>query len=310
MSARHKPSRKLFWSIIILSLSIIAILIFLLNTIFTQTITPVKTLLLITDPLLVVHLDPFNHSAIIVSLPADVVIDAAAGYGSYPVKSLWKLGELDNKPDLLSLSLGDALAIEAPAYLALNSEIIPVIQPVDFIKNTFSGSQLFSLITSRFQSSLNPLQIWSFTMLLKDIEPAKISHIDLASSIAITPQLLPDGSSQARLDPFLVDRELGDAFEDRNIRSLALRFRVDNPSQTLGVGAQLARKLSRLGIIVVAVGNSGVLQTKCVMEVHKKLSDSAIIKNLARRFDCTVSPLLDDNVVDARLILGENNLSP
>lgn len=147
-------------------------------------------------------------------------------------------------------------------------------------------------------------------MLLKDIEPAKISHIDLASSIAITPQLLPDGSSQARLDPFLVDRELGDAFEDRNIRSLALRFRVDNPSQTLGVGTQLARKLSRLGIIVVAVGNSGVLQTKCVMEVHKKLSDSAIIKNLARRFDCTVSPLLDDNVVDARLILGENNLSP
>lgn len=308
MSARRKPTRKVFWSLLILIIFAITGTFFLVNNLFTQFIMPVKTLLLITDPLLIVHLDCDDRSAVIVSLPSDVVISGADGYGDYPAISLWKLGGIDKKPDLLSRSLGRALAIVPPAFLTLDTEPPNVSSPIEFIKNTFSGWQFFSFMTHLPKSSLNYLQIISFQRIFNSVEPAKINLIDLASSIAVTAQLLPDGSQQTKLDLQLVDRALGSAFEDRGIRSLALRLRVDNPTLTPGLGAQIARELSRLGIIVVAVGNTGDLVDICLLEVRKDLSDAPVVKNIASRYGCNINSQLEENVVDARLILGRNNI--
>lgn len=247
-------------------------------------------ILLHTSPPVVVSLPhQAEEKMILVTLPEDVEINVPYGYGPYRLNAIWKLGELEKKPELPTAAIGDLLSIPLSLRIGENEpRILETRSKEEFaqsIKNVFSLTELLRTDIS----NLNLIDRLKFALTLKTGSDGMVV-IFLHRSYDITSQVtLPSGVVVKQISEDNLNSQIGQQFEDEGIRSDGLIVAVKNTTDTPGLGQEFAQILSNIGAKVIAVGNEKSHESGCRVEVTSANKDRLLVKFLVKEYACQLA---------------------
>jgi hypothetical protein len=309
INLRSKPKDRWFIAKFILRVLFVIGIIFtflFIKDIFTPT-EPFISLVVATKPIRIIFIDTESKKISITSLPEKVIIKGSGGYGQYPAISLWKLGEIDKKSGkLLSQSLEDVIGLPIPYFIGKpDPETSGATDAVKSIRSLFSYSLLIPSI--RFSYKLNiPFKILLSTIWYIQTTPIDdFSDFDFNDVVSNHQVVLSDNSIGLVLGPQSADSKIDREYELTKISNEALKAVVINNSPVMGVGQQMARVLSHVGVRVVAVENDKKTTSKCLISGNKTVLKSDTVKILIHAFNCEVKNSETDGLGDFIIYSGE-----
>jgi len=259
------------------------------------------------SPASVVFVDRNTNSARIISIPVDATIDTSGSYGTYPITSLWRLGEMEKRGGgVFSSTLGSALGIPIRYYLGSN-ELFSSKDPAEKqLSDLFSLPTLVGFVNGTVKTNM-PIGI--FLSIISPVSNALSSDnsIDLAHSLAISETEVPDGTSVAKINPDGVDLVMKQSFELPDLRNENIRVIINNTTNTSGLGQKIARMLSHVGINVVAIDSEDTAIKTCEVVSQPQYKQSLTVRTLLSFFSCRLTTSEETKHGDVLLRLGESD---
>lgn len=247
----------------------------------------VKSIVIVGDPILVVSFFESRHEWIIVSIPSNVIVDALYGYGRYSLSSLWTLGAIDQKEGvLLASSLEDALAIPITWYI--EDQKSGHVDPQTRVRRTLSLFNIGFFITRSMHTNIDIRSFLSLTIHLQKARSDSITVLDAAQGTILSRQELPDGTSHLVLLGERIDTLLGSRFENWEIRKERLSIGIYNTTTRPALGNHVARMLSRIGGLVVTVGNDDHPVDTCEVRGEKEAITSRTAAFIRSLLSCRI----------------------
>lgn len=254
------------------------------------------------DPTRVVSLIP-SQELLILEFPSNSAITAARGYSQYPLTSLWKLAELEQRPNLVAESVQQFLAVPLAGWLT-GSQNCPTDQP-NGLKNCLTKT-LWSL--TQTSSSFSLSERFILHRQLKKTNLAQIKFINLGNSRAAQEVTLPDGQVRLVFNQELIDSYLEQKFYDPKAISDNLTANIVNTTSHPGLANQAARLVSHLGVHVISTSSNDQNLQGCLLETSKEHQSSATVKQLSQIFNCRLdlNLNLDSPRFHLQLLLGQD----
>jgi hypothetical protein len=259
-----------------------------------------------TSPLAIWSFNPSNHSATVMTIPEEMIIQGIHGYGAYSFESLWKLGIIDHRSGLLlSESTQEELGIPIVWFIGIDkNQLTPVSDPISWGRHFFSWGNSIRFIIHAYETNMN---IWSFirlVRLLSQVSIGRITHIDISHLEVTSSEVLPDGSVRQIFDNVLLDRAIQGSFEEDSIRGESLTAAVYNTTDTPSLGTRVARLLSNIGIQVVTVGNEKPTVNQCRILTSVRLLHSNTVERMKDIYDCKIEIVSSAQRADIILRMG------
>lgn len=205
----------------------------------------------------------------VLTLPAETVIDASYGRGTYSLDSLWRLGDIEKRGGkLLAQSLEEALAIPINGFAA-------DLRLADFLRYTFAKT--FARAGS-------------------------VTTID--GSQFLKKRILADGSEELAFDSERFDRETQALFEDPRIRKEAMRVAIVNTTGSAGFAQRVGRLVGKLGALVVSVSSSERPSVECEVVGEKDALVTITAQVLVAQYSCLEKIGVGEGRADLTLYLG------
>lgn len=264
------------------------------------------TIAVASAPAAVWSWDRVHNTFIVVTIPADYIIQGAGGYGAYAIESLWKLGFIDEKSGVLfSRSLEQLLAIPIPWYIGSSSDAL-MLSPDAVVsgRRLFSLGQLIPFLIGSWKTNITLVEFAAFSWHLGRARLDAISLEDLARMPVADTQEKSDGSIRSHIAPEKVDLVLKGRFEDLLVRSESVSVAVYNTTATPALGTQAARMLANAGILVVFVDNAEGQVEACVMKGSSVTLQTVTAKKVRELFSCTTVVKEEEERADLEIYLG------
>ncbi len=304
-SKSHNIGRGFWLSVVMVVLIGISILLFTIS--FSPTY-PVNVLL-ISDPMIVLSWDTRNNKVTLLTIPANITIDAVYGYGQYSLESLWRLGDIEGTKGsaLLSKSLEEVLAVPLPWYIGERGDKLTRAEdPVSFVKRMFSPLNTLRILSNQNISNI-PLSVYiALIRSLPFLSTERYTIVDVSQSDALDSETLADGTHMTTIDLTKLDKDIGTLFEDEQIRKEALRVAVYNTTSTPLLAQRVSRLLTHIGTWVVTSNNeSRELQT-CEVVGSASLRNSRTARVLLDHYHCLwrEGESIDDQQADLTFRIG------
>lgn len=186
---------------------------------------------------------PKDNSISWVSLPTNLKIKIFNSSATYPIKSLWKFGQSENKPfDIIEKSIGMAIGVELPRMIK-----------VDRVASVDQALGKFLSISA--QTDLSWKDRWTIYQYVSDAAVSKkIFELEV-------PQTAMDKVQEADGKEFLVFNPVinlwtKDKFYHEAILEENADISINNVSDTPGMALGLSRQLESSGMHVIEVINN------------------------------------------------------
>lgn len=245
------------------------------------------TVVLVGDPVTIVSRDATDGSFLVVSIPAQAVVESVHGYGQYSLESLWKLGSIEGRAGMvLSQSVEELFGVPMPWYVGRNNHTLvgKSSDPLTLVKSVFSFRLLSEFFRGAFVTNMSPREFLTFAWAFSQRRPDNIKIIDVAHTLLS--KSLPDGSSVMVAVPNSIDQAVGNAFEDSVIRKEGLSVAVFNTTAVPTLGTRVSRMLSHAGMFVVLVGNDRPTIGACAISGGKKELASRTAAFIVVQYGC------------------------
>ena len=250
-------------------------------------------LILQGTPVILVSLDPKEHSVTVVRFPDDLyVLEVVPNYGAYKMASVYKVGELDRRGGLvLSWTVSGLLGVPVDGYLVVNRRI---------------GAQIKSFFLSPrilfdSPSDLNFFDRVRFVLALEQVRFDKINEVDLGKMA--TALVLADGSAVLGVDKEQLDSLFAGYFGETGLREEGKRVEVLNSTPVVGLGNRAARVLTNIGLSVINVGSISDTLSQC--EVRTNNIKSLTVRRMANIFSCKIITRAVEDRADVTLVLSK-----
>lgn len=291
----------------IVFLSVAVIVTFILIGSFVRVLQDVpfrQAFVLSSDPMRIISWDKDRLAMQIVSLPADILISGALGYGQYSLGALSTLDTLDHKNGLLlGQSVAQAFGIPIKGVIFLDAMAV---QPsvVSSLKKQFSWRSLVSRLFGRVGTTVSFADWIHIVFVVHALGTDDIELVDL--STAVSDVVRPDGVSVRVFDQQKADYIIGNTLHDAKLRNENKTVTIINTTTSIGIGSQVARMINRFGIQVVSVGNDAEMIANCQLQtMDQKIKTSLTYQFLKAYFGCSEKVLVEDGEVsDITLRLG------
>lgn len=296
---REKSGRNI---IVILAL---AAVIFLWFSFGRRTNASRFTVAFHSNPVIVWSWDIRKERGVVVSIPDSTLIEAIHGYGKYPISSLWKLGELNQKnAGLLSLSLSEVLGVPVPWYMELLRESKST-NALGVVREAFSLKNLIAYFSGSYRTNISPRLLFKMVRIVHTlVNSTTVTSIDLSRTPSLRSLELADGTQAYEIDEKALDTLLGNEFEDEKARQEAIPVGVYNTTDTPTLGTRMARAITHLGGNVLLVDNStNPVTSVCLVSGKEYALKSYTAAFLIREFGC-VSEKGQEVSVDERVDLA------
>mgnify|MGYP001612853930 FL=1 len=256
-----------------------------------------------TDPMRIISWDTTRTALQVVSMPSDILISGAFGYGQYALSAIQTLDTLDHKNGML-LSQSVSQAVGMPITGAIFTKSFPPDTPVlDTLKRHFSWRSIGQRLVGRVGTTVSFSDWIHIVLLVHTLGTDDVEVLNLAT--AVTQMSRPDGVTVRVLDPQKVDYILGNSFHDTKLRNENKTVTIINTTTVFGIGSHIARMVNRFGIQVVSVGNQTEQIDNCQLETDKKTKNSLTYQFLKAYFRCSETlGLGESEVSDITLRLG------
>lgn len=236
------------------------------------------TVLAVGDPMVVWSWEKSTGRFVRMTIPSRAVIDAVGGYGTYSLDALWKLGAIDKKgAAVLTESLSETLGIPIPWY----------IEPVS--SSGTSPLRLSTVLAYLWGRAHTNMPIWTLLSLAwagSWVRPDRVTEFTISNSNVLVDRSLADGSTVQTVDTLRLDPLLQHTFEDERIRNEHLSVAVYNTTPMPTLGNRAARLVTRIGGLVVRVGNDTPQLDRCMLKGKKEVLQSVTAVVIASLFDC------------------------
>lgn len=272
--------------------------------------------------LIVFSIEPLQKRAVYLVIPAKTLMEIPYGYETYPLYAVYSLGELDPKRDgnsLLIKAVETTLAINVDGFILSSDKLFLTLpgskeELLKFKQKNFSIASFFSYVIKLiFSKNLKSnLSITDKVMLFWAINKARfdqIRFINLEDTDGVSEIIQPDKSLLLQIDQSILDAQLGDSFQDVNIRNTQLSIEVQNATGQERIAAWFSHLLENMGADVILRSTAKEKQQEiCKIELYKSnIKDSKIISILQRKYNCSISVLEEENAqTDMKIILGES----
>lgn len=271
----------------------------------------------------VLSVEPAEKTGNYLYFKSDFMLDIPYGYKSYPVYSIYKLGELDKERGggkLLTKSIEYSLGIKTDRYLLFNSQKTPEIpinieQFIQFKKNNFNYffamPFLRLMMTNKILTDMTLREKIRFFLAVKNLIPTDIKFTDLSQSTAGILTELPDKSKVMIIDQSNFDHLLSSNFQDIKVRQEDFTIEVQNATGKEKIASQFSRILETLGAhVILKTTSEQIVQESCKLIYFTAESKKSIIGHLLKRdYQCQeVNSDLKQPQSDIKVIIGEGFL--
>jgi hypothetical protein len=276
-------------------LGIVCILFFFVYR--TKENAYLKTLILLTDPVLIVSGQGGVRTVTVVSVPRSLLFDGVRGYGRYPLSSLLTLGAIDGiGGTLVKETLSESFAVPVEGYIgrlsAAEMEPNTIKNQAQGIRDIFCGMKCVMRFVQgqTYATDFSLAAYLRFSFLFHGLSESDVSSIDVLKKNSVTEVTDTDGVTGQIFDVKKYDTYIPKAFEEISIRKEALRIRVINATTYAGLAEQFSRRLFRAGAFPVAVesGRDNDLK-QCEIKGTKKILHSETARYIKNVYGCSES---------------------
>lgn len=222
-----------------------------------------QTIVVVADPVHVVSFDGKHRNITTIDIPLDTVIPAAFGYGTYTMRALISLDEIDHHNGALIVgSVSNALGLPISGYVRLDGRVDgPMTR--DLLRQMFSYRSVFDVGMNRMHRSV------SWSMWVRFVGSVGNMSVDAWHPISILQAIVdmssPDGGLVPTLDESRLDYIIDTSFFDSGIRSEGTSVAVYNTTTVPSVGLRASRQMARVGMQLIYVGNAETAVKRCVI---------------------------------------------
>lgn len=244
--------------------------------------------------------NPSSRELTIIVIPKNTQVEAAGGYGSWPIGSLWNLGKQEGqKGELLRVSVMKAFGIPVDGWVGPDGEDLfkdeTLALPIKVFKAISTGSLKTDLT---FFDRLNLLSIGAVSF-------SRRSNLDLEAKGVLEKKRLPDG-----VEGFIIIPERGKiVFEELRDSALLNEKKtafVFNATGKAGLAGQVVQVVQTLGIRVIGAGKGEEEIEDCQIRAKGKNLGSISAKKLSQVFGCRLTTGgFTESSSDIEILLGE-----
>src|SRR3989338_1221043 len=250
-------------------------------------------------------------------------MDIPYGYKTYPVFSIYKLGELDSERSggiLLKKSVETTLGIKTDRYLMLdkaNSEKLPGSREelLSFKQRNFSlfngFSTLMKFLMGRYETDMSTIEKIRFFQAMRTLRIDQLEFIDLSHTQAALAEQLPDKSKIYTVDTGIFDFLFGTDFLNIGVRNEGVTLEVENATGVDKIATQFSRNLENLGANVILKTTAEAIESKaCNLVFKTSESKNSLTGSILRKdYLCGEAKTYDSQAqADIKVIIGEGFL--
>ena len=254
---------------------------------------------------------PVNNSVTLFQIPPETYIDVAFGFGNWPRRSVYGLGEGENPPmgaGLLKVAIANILGVPVDGYLIIPDSPGRAALPglIQTMRN--NPLSLFNLVRES-KTDLSLKEYWDFWWGIRRVRPDKLQTINLGNSGISSSKTLADGSRVLILDRFGLDVLVQKQIEDSRIKDQSLSVGIFNATDHPGLAEKASRIVTNMGgRVIFTVNFNQVLDYSVVTQRHQSYTASRLreIFSSPARDQKPESFNLSPATADVNIILGED----
>lgn len=236
-----------------------------------------------------ISIHPKDDKVIILNLPMELYLDVPKSFGSWPLGSVYKLGQSEKNMggQLTALSVAklvglpvDGLLIFKPHGQNSSNDLISTLHKnpvniISFLKNA--------------HGNLSPVQTLKVLWLLSQVRSDKIINLNLADSEITESKLLPDSSRVLGVDSTKMDYFVRTKMADEAILDEGASIAIFNATNYTGLAQEVSRMVTNMGGNVILVTNTEqtLQSTRIIWQGENQIqskSDSLTYLRLGRIF--------------------------
>lgn len=254
----------------------------------------------------ILSFNPLEKSVTILKVPDDTYMELPFGFGKWPARSIFDLGQAENPPmgaKLLQSAASVTFGVPVDGFIGFPNDlaILQIEKAVGKIRQNPLTAVDF------IRSSQTNLNLWEMFQLwrgIRGVRGDRIKFLDLGQSQITSWQLLPDRSRVLGIDDLKLDQYIQKEFKDSKIDEEGLSIGVFNATDHPQLAEKAGRVISNMGGRVIFIANlkSGVLDTVVTGK------DSYSKKRFVQVFSTsgTQDSNLNNSRADINVILGED----
>lgn len=256
----------------------------------------------------VLSYNPHTQEIIILNIPDEVYLNLALGFGTYPARSIYKLGEGEKVPigpRLLKETMSQTFGVPIDNYILIKQDSSSDLEKliIDIRQNPLTSMGLIS----RSNTDLTPLEYINFVVKVRSVRADRIRVVDLKNSSITQSQLLSDGSRALSFDPVRLDRLIQDEFTDARLNDESLSVAILNGTNHPRLAENAARLITNMGGRVVSVSNSQNKYIKSYVLGESSYTNSRLGQIFTICSQCDINnPEKVSSRAQITLILGED----
>lgn len=258
------------------------------------------------------HYDPAENKAIILKIPGETYMDVPGGFGNWPIRSIYGLGQVEKPPQgahLLKLSIKKLLGLPIDGVIVSNSS------DDQLSKDILAGAGPLSLvkIMKNMRTDLSPQETVGLLWNLSDVRSDKLIFLDLAQSNITQSKLLADSSRVLGINNVNLNLFIKENLSESKIQEEAISVAVFNATNHALLAQEASRIVTNIGADVIIVGNTQNAHQKTVV-IAASQEESLTLKRVQQVFapDCLRirCQVKDDKVNNSRaqinIVLGDD----
>lgn len=271
--------------------------------------------------LAVFSVEPNESRGNFLMVSSQFMLDIPYGYKMYPVYSVYKLGELDEKLSggtLLKKSIEATFGIKTDRYLLIkNKSIFRFPDNGDkfreFKKNNFSlisGMDFLRLMFISSDTDLKFAEKIKFFLSVRRLKSADFEYINIENTRASKKVKIPDNSEVSTLDTEVFDQMNQTSFQDIRVRREGYTIEVQNASGKEKIAGQFSRILERMGANVIFITTAEKESAEaCLLNFHSEDSRKSVIASILKKiYLCHEDEKNKSATSDIKVIIGRNFL--
>lgn len=217
-------------------------------------------------------------TAKLIKIPSSTYINIPGGYGAWPMRAVYDLGQAEKPPqgrEFLKRSISAYFGIPIDGFIEL--------------KGDQGAMEIMKSITSpvNLNTDLTPIELLRLVFGLKRVRFDKVQTFDLAKMNLLETKELADGQQVLAADSTKID-QFSQNFTETKISQERLTVAVLNATQVPGLAGKAARLISNMGgdVIQQTNFNQNLQASKIVINIaDKQVVSSYTYKRLVQVFE-------------------------
>lgn len=259
-------------------------------------------------------IDTHEQSFKIITLPEDTLLHLPYGLNEFKLASLYKVAQLEKNKDIRSLlnqTLIEYFGVSAQRMYIVktNSESHSfhtwIADPFNIFRLAFDQEW----VKENIKTSQSAWDLINLAKTINTIPSEFTSEINIVDYEIGKKESSKDGSEVVVTDKNKLDEYIKKSFQNINILDEKANIRIENSTQTPGLGSKFSRVLTNMGAVIIDISNSSATSQKTkVILSEKSWEQSSTLQELK-------STLVDYEIVteasnagtaDITIVLGDS----